>query len=188
MHTLITEMMLISTERFVGRNYGAQAWGDVVGRLPEPARRIVDRSLSPKRRFEFPVAAEVLDSVVAVCNPDVPAQVLHALGMHNAEDDLGATEKLLMRALTIKLVLRIASMLWTSRVKNGGRMVVESRGRTAAAARIENPPDVADAWWTYLAGWFHRTIELAGGRDVTSSWTGGGSRPGEAASFEVAWR
>jgi len=188
MATRITEMMLISTRRFVTLRFGEEAWRGVLAATSEDTRRSFARPLSPKLRFDFPLGMDLLRAMLEALPQEDGDRLLHQLGMHNAEHDLGATEKLLMRALTIKIVLRIASLLWTSRVKDGGRMVILDRGRTAAGCRIESPPDVSVLWWKYLAGWFQRTIELAGGLQVASRWTGGGEQPRDAATFEVSWK
>jgi hypothetical protein len=188
MTTQIIELMLISTRKFVRRYHGDAGWQSVLERMAERHRAAFDRELVPSRRFDFALGADLLRAVAeAFGKDDGGDEVMHRLGMHNAEEDLNATEKLLMRILTIKLVLKIASFLWTARVRQGGSMVVTDRGRKGAGCRIERPPDVSPHWWRYLAGWFHRTIELAGGRSVRARWTGGGGAPGETATFEVDW-
>ena len=187
MATRITEMMLISTRKFVLDNYGPSAWQRALEAMGTDARRRFERELTAKRRFDFPVAVDLLESVVQACDSADVSFVLNQLGRHNAEDDLGSTERLLMRVFTVKMVLKIASMLWTSRVKDGGRLIISSKGKKAVEGLIEQPPDASPLWWNYLAGWFQRTIELAGGSEVTARWTEGGRRPGEAAHFDVSW-
>ncbi|MBN1944898.1 MAG: hypothetical protein JW797_04440 [Bradymonadales bacterium] len=189
MTTQITEMMLISTRKFVTNQYGPEPWGAVLEHLAPSHRAVLDRELSPKQRFDFPLAADLLKTLAEQLGKGGTGdEVMHKLGRHNAEDDLNVTEKLLMKILTVKIVLRIASILWTARVKNGGKMRIIDRGRKAVSCWIENPPDVSVYWWKYLAGWFQRTIELAGGREVASAWVGGAEeRSGETARFEVSW-
>ena len=187
MTTHVTEMMLISTRRFVIRDFGGDRWKDILDRMEPATRKAYEKELAASQRVDFPIVADLLKSVVDVLSKDAP-DVMHRLGMHNAEDDLKITQRIIMKILTIKLVLKIASMLWTARVQDGGTMVIVDRGRKGAGCRIETPPDVSILWWKYLAGWFHRTIELAGGKNVLSTWTGGGEKPREAATFEVSWK
>ena len=186
MTTRITENMLVNTLTFVTRFYGAGKWNDVLEKMEDGTRQIFRGKLSASGWRDFAVIADLLEALEEILSPS-EENVMHKLGLHNAEADLRVTQKLIMRILTIKLVLKIASFLWTGRVKNGGRLVVISTARTAVKCRIEDPPDVSPQWWKYLAGWFQRTIELAGGKNVRASWTGGGSEKGETAEFEVSW-
>ncbi len=186
MATRITENMLINTRTFVNRFYGADRWSEVLQKMDDRTRQAYQGKLSASGWRDFAVIADLLKAVDETLSPS-EEDVMHKLGLHNAEADLRVTQKLIMRILTIKLVLKIASFLWTGRVKDGGRLVVISTGKASVKCRIEDPPDVSPLWWKYLAGWFHRTIELAGGKNVRSRWTGGGEDKGETAHFEVSW-
>jgi hypothetical protein len=186
MTTRVNELMLINTRKFVRDRHGKGKWDEVLEAMDEGTRVTFGRELDPSGWVDFEIIHDLLRSVSLVLARN-DEHVMRSLGLHNAEANLRITQKILMKILTIKMVLRIASILWTGRVKDGGEMRVVSTGHTSAHCRIEYPPDASEHWWKYLAGWFQRTIELAGGRNVRSQWTGGGGADGETAEFDVSW-
>jgi hypothetical protein len=186
MTTRISELMLINTRKFVREKHGRAKWDEVMETMDGRARAAFGRELDPSGWVDFEIIHDMLRSVSRVLARN-DGNVMHTLGLHNAEANLRITQRILMKILTIKLVLRIAGILWTGRVKDGGEMKVVGTGHTSAHCRIEYPPDASEYWWKYLAGWFQRTVELAGGRNVRSQWTGGGAADGETAEFDVSW-
>jgi len=178
--------MLINTRKFVRRSHGNEKWDDVLKTMDETTRVHYGKELAPSSWVDFNLIHDLLRSVSDVLSKE-DEKVMHSLGIYNSEENLRFTQKILMKILTVKMVLKLASMLWTGRVKNGGTMVVTSAGKTSASCRIEYPPDASEYWWRYLSGWFKRTIELAGGKNVKSEWIGGGGKDGETVEFEVSW-
>jgi len=187
MATRITARMLINTRDFVLSRYGAARFDEMLAALGDRCRVLYQAKLTASIWVDFEVIDDLMQTVERLFG-DGSENLMHELGLYNSEADLRVTQKLIMRILTIKMVLKLASFLWTGRVKDGGRMVIINKGPKAVGCRIEQPPSVSDRWWRYLAGWFQRTIELAGGRQVTSRFTGGGAEPGQAAEFDVSWR
>ena len=187
MATKITELLLVNTRTFVLRSHGPTVWDDILHNLDEGTRWHFERGPDPSGWVSFGVVMDLFGTICEAVGGDSHA-LLHELGHYNAEANLATTQKILMKLLTIKMVLKIAGVLWTGRVRDGGKMAIHDRGARAVGCTIERPPEVSELWWRYLAGWFQRTIELAGGEDVQSEWTGGGGEPFEPSTFEVRWR
>ena len=185
--TRVTEAIINNTRKFVCSRFGDQAWEVVLVKLSPRTRVYYDHGSNPRGWIEWSVMLDLLTAVAGALSSRDP-NVMHQLGLYNAEANLRLTQKLMLKVLTIKMVMKIGAALWSGRIKDGGLFVVINRGPRAVMVRIDNPPAVSDLWWRYLAGWFERSIELAGGKNVSSEWTGGGDKPGVDATFEVTWR
>jgi hypothetical protein len=186
MGTKVTEFICAETRAFVRKRHGSAKWDEIYGKLGDKTKKHYFSEPDPSNWVDFDVVHDLLRTVKDALEKD-DKDIMHNLGMHNAEYNLGFTQKILMKILTIKMVLKIASFLWTGRVKDGGTMVVSNTGKTSVRCRIELPPDSSEYWWAYLAGWFQRTIEIAGGKGVKSRWVGGGKHDGDTAEYEVSW-
>jgi hypothetical protein len=134
---------------------------------------------------DFALVGATLQTVREVFGGE-DAAVVYALGRHNAEMNLAATERMLMKLISIKMVLKIASFLWGKRVKDGGELSVASTGPRSVRATLRFPVAHAD-WFEYLRGWFVRTIELAGGRAVRATLEKPAERGYAASEYAVAW-
>ncbi len=186
MATQITDRIFFESREWVLKRFGQERWSQVLGILGQQNRSLFQTRKPGSGWVHFVDAVELLGAIEQGLASE-GSSVMHELGVHNAEANLRVTQKMIMKILTVKMVLRLASFLWTGRVLDGGRMVVANTGPRSVRCRIEQPPDVSELWWRYLAGWFQRTIELAGGRAVDSRFVGGGEQPRQTAEFEVSW-
>ena len=164
--TRITETILINTRNFISNRHGGAAWQRVVERLDPQLQARYRGALSPKGWVDFPL----VESLLAGVRDELVEQhqlVLFDLGLHNAEANLKLTQRIIMRVASVNFVLKMAALLWKGRVKDGGELAVHKQGRGAVRATLSRFPRPGPDWLEYLRGWFTRTIELAGGRNLT---------------------
>jgi hypothetical protein len=183
---LITNRFLINTREFVDKRFGPAAWAEVLARLLPTTRKVYAGRVDPKGTVAFSAVADILKAVKALFEARDP-DVLPELGAWNGEQDLSATQRLVMKLLSVEWVLRMAAILWSQRVKGGGTLHIEraAPGHVYASVRDFSMPE--PEWWTYLSGWFTCAIRFSGGRNVTVDWIEGGERPDAPARFDARW-
>ncbi len=182
----ITMRFMVSTEKFVRARFSAEAWTQVRAALKPETSAIYDRSLSVKDTVEFTHVADMLATVDRVLGPR-QKDVLFELGLFNSEEDLSATQRLIMKIISVEWVLKAAALLWGQRVKNGGRIEIKREAKGHVAAIVSEFPEPTREWWTYLAGWFTCAIRMSGGQDVAVEGKGGGASPADPAIYDARW-
>ncbi len=183
----ITNRFMIASEVFVKKWYGQQAWHDVCATFEPSTNAIFKSKINPKKNVDFMHVAAVLKGVGDVLTPK-NEKVLVDLGFHNSEFDLSATQRLLMKIISVEWVLKTAAILWKQRVINGGTIQIKSQGKGHVHATVRDFAEPMPQWWTYLGGWFACAITFSGGRNVDVQWTGGGSTPQDPAEYDARWQ
>ncbi|RJO64814.1 MAG: hypothetical protein C4523_17420 [Myxococcales bacterium] len=183
----ITNRFMISSEKFVRNRYGRASWDEAREEMTPATRADFDRKLDPKGLADFDKVADVLRAIEKTLGPRV-ANVLFELGLHNSEDDLSVTQKLVMRLISVEWVLRAAALLWGQRIKNGGRIEIRREGKGHVKATVFDFPEPVAEWWRYLSGWFTCAIRFSGGQDVRVVWEGGGDTPTSPTRFDAQWK
>ena len=182
----ITNRFMINSQEFVRSRYGPEGWKDVHGRLELNTRLVFDYHVEPKGLVEFSKVDDVLKAIDQAFSSKTP-NVLFDLGFNNSEKDLSATQKFLMKILSVEWVLRIAAILWKQRVVDGGTITIKRLGRGQVRARVSDFSTPTREWWNYLTGWFTCAITFSGGQNVRVKWTGGGESPDDPADFDARW-
>jgi hypothetical protein len=108
-------------------------------------------------------------------------------GMHDSAANLRPTQRLVMKILSVQWVLRMAAFLWAGRVRDGGTLDIAPVQKGRVKVTLSGFPKPEPEWLQYLVGWFRRTVELSGGRDVRVALEDGGTRPYEPAVYDVRW-
>jgi hypothetical protein len=183
----ITNRFLISTEKFLRSRFGAGTWEKFLGSLPTETRNIYHFPINPKGNVGFDHVGNILRVVEEEYKSKVP-KILYELGLHNSADDLSATQRLLMKLISVEWVLKAAALLWKQRVINGGTMQIEHRAKGHVHARVTGFEQPTPQWWEYLTGWFTSAIQFSGGTEVKVQWLGGGSKPTDPADFDARWQ
>jgi len=183
----ITNRFLISSRDYVWENFGSGEWDRLLASRSPDTRAVYDGRLDAAGTVRFPVVLDILGGVserLAAKDPEV----LFGMGRYNSEKDLSGTQKLVMRLLSPEWVLKMASLLWSQRVLEGGSFSVLKLAKGHVRATISGFPSPDELWWSYLRGWFTCAIHFAGGRDVDVMWVGGGKTPDDPAVYEARWR
>ncbi|MBN1946029.1 MAG: hypothetical protein JW797_10155 [Bradymonadales bacterium] len=184
--TGIAATAIIHTRDFVIKRFGRDRWAEVLERLGQPTRELLERQLRPRSWVDYDRVVDLLRAVKHLLGEQT-SHILVELGKHNGEANLRITQRIIMRLASVDLVLRIAARLWKGRVNDGGTLKIVRRNRGRVTVLLSEFPDPQLEWHEYLVGWFTRTIELSGGRKVTVALTKSGSRPYETTEFECRW-
>ncbi len=182
----ITNRFMISSKKFVQGRFGAIRWKAFVDELQPETARCFEGKMNPKEDVDFDRVADVLETVERMFKED-REDILFLLGLHNSEDDLSVTQKLLMKLLSVERILKIAALLWKQRVKNGGEILIERKSRGHVLATVRNFGQPIPQWWDYLTGWFTTAISFAGGKNVKVDWVRGGETRANPAEFSAMW-
>lgn len=182
----ITNRFLLGTEKFVRERFGVKGWDALLARVGPETRAVYHMPIQPKGTVSFDHVSNLLVGVEAEFAAAEP-RVLFQLGLHNSSEDLSATQRLLMKLISVEWVLKAAAMLWKQRVINGGTMDIERQGKNHVLARVTGFAQPTPQWWNYLTGWFTTAIEYSGGTRVQVKWLGGGSKPADPARFDARW-
>ncbi len=181
----ITNRFMINSEQFVKTHYGASGWRNLLPTLEKQTQNYYDKKIDPKEYVDFTMVSDVLKAVERQFAEKSPS-VLFDLGLHNSEKDLSATQKLVMRFISVEWVLKLAAILWKQRVVNGGTISIERRGEGNVLAKVKDFETPTSQWWKYLAGWFCCAIRFSGGKNVKVEWIRGGDGK-TPAEFDAKW-
>lgn len=182
----ITNRFMISSQKFVRSRFGEKGWGTLRDSLPLSTRVLFDQTLNPKGTIEFDHVAELLRGVETHFSEKNP-KILFELGLHNSEEDLSATQKVLMKLISVEWVLRIAAYLWKQRVIEGGTIEIDKVAANRIRARVIGFGQPIPQWWSYLSGWFTTAIQFSGGKNVKVEWVKGGKSQYDAAEYDASW-
>jgi len=182
----VTNRFLISSKMFVKETYGQEVWNTLMETLQPATRNIFKAKINPKKDVGFDKVADLLVCVEKLLAKEHP-DVLFELGLHNSADDLSATQKLFMKIISVEWVLKVAAMLWKQRVKNGGKMEIQTLGKGRVKAQIHKFQSPLDQWWRYLSGWFTCAIEFSGGKNVEVKLISASQSPDETTEYEASW-
>ncbi len=181
--TGIQATAVMNTKVFVERRFGTARWRSLLEKVAPATRALFDRSLKTSDWVDYDQVVDLMRAVATLEERDV----LVSLGMHNSEANLRVTQRLVMKILSVQWVLRMAAFLWAGRVRDGGTLTVAPVEKGRVKVTLGGFPKPEPEWLQYLVGWFRRTVELSGGRDVRVALEGGGTKPYEPATYDVRW-
>jgi len=186
MTTGISATALTSTKLFVTKRYGSKKWDEVLGLMKEATQNQYKRHLTPKTWIDYDQVVDMLKAMKKTFGDDEP-KILIELGKHNSEENLRVTQRIIMKILSVEWVLKMAARLWKGRVRDGGILIIQRKGKKHGMGILDKFPDPQPEWLEYLIGWFTRTIELSGGRNVKVELVKAGSKPFDSSEYELQW-
>ena len=137
----------------------------LLGELPPAARAVFDQRILASGWYPYGAYASLLD-VLAARARDRNA-FLHQLGRLLAEQDAGATFKIVALFASVETMLQRSSLFWTRHCDTGTFETIDVQ-KGSGAGVLRNFPDVSPLHCTLLTGWIESMAETAGSTRATA--------------------
>ncbi|MFO0763057.1 MAG: V4R domain-containing protein [Byssovorax sp.] len=149
---------------FVLGGYGGpSAWDAVLGAFPRAEREVLEAAVAIGW-YDLDLYARLITEVDRRFGQG-DLRLVEALGRYEAEKDLTTIHQWLLRFFNPALAIEQMGKYW-SRFHDTGQWVVERKSEREIQARLSGWGVIDPALCRELCGYFQRTLELIGGRDV----------------------
>jgi hypothetical protein len=182
----ISATAVLNTENFVVKYYGLRVWDNCLINMKTETRSLYDSRLDAREWVDFRLVIDMLKAVKKELGKKDKKVIVH-LGEHNAEANLKLTQRIVMKIASVEFSLKMAARLWTGRVKSGGELEIKRTGNKQILSLLKDFPTPKHEWFEYLIGWFSKTIQLSGGRNVQVILEKEAKKKGEICEYKIRW-
>ncbi len=171
---------------FVTKRFGTSKLEEICEQLTDPdvAKAILRGALRSKW-YPFTAYTELLRATDRVCGKGDGALV-RPISAHAAELHLNGIYRAFFRVASSSFILRKASQLWRQYYDAGEAVVLVNESRHVVI-EVANFPTPDRTHCESIAGWFERTAELTGAKNVVARHDECRGRGGARCVFDVAW-
>jgi hypothetical protein len=176
---------LNSIERYVREHFGEDGWRSVLADLPAVDRSRLDTGILVSAWYPFALFLALVRVVGARFGSDRP-RLHHEMGRAAAEYGLTTLYKIFFRVGSPQFIVSRAAKVWRT-YYTSGEMTAPVSEKGHAVVELAGFAEPARELCERLPGFFERTIELSGGKDVELVHTVCANRGGNVCRFEGRW-
>lgn len=155
--------VLIARLRYVRMQCGGDGLAQLIDRLSEPDREVLEGSLVGSLWYPMGLALRLDEAIAGLVSPQERHRVFTELGRASAELNLLEGQHVFLRRGEPHSLLRLAPQIYGS-YHAVGRRTYERLGADAAMLRTFDAELVSASNCLTVVGWYQRAIELWGGR------------------------
>ena len=176
---------LASRLQWVRLNHGEAGVNRLAAAVSPDLRARVEQGVVMARWYPFDHFVELNLAIDRVYGHG-DQTLVRLLGRHGADANLTTIYRLFFKVGTVKWVLGRASRLWNLHY-DSGHMVVRSLGPRQVEFEVVDFATPHRAHCLSVMGWAERSVELSGGRDVTTTEVSCRALGAERCVFRLAW-
>jgi uncharacterized protein (TIGR02265 family) len=182
---MIKGTALSSAQRYVREQHGEARWGEVLGALDADDRRTVEGGVLVSAWYPFALFMRLVRAVETHLGGQVP-RLHREMGRAAAEYGLTTLYKVFFKVGSPQFIISRAAKVWRT-YNSSGEMTVPVSEPGHAVVELIGFEEPARELCERLPGFFERTVELSGGREVKLVHTKCVNRGETACRFEAWW-
>ncbi len=183
--TQVKGTALQSSLRYVRERFGEAAVHGVLGKLPPGHVEILRGTILASSWYPLAALLAFMTEAERQLAPQEP-DLLFQMGKASCDHGVTGVYKVFFKVGSPEFVVSRAARVFSSYYDSGELRVVESRDGYAAV-EIGGLEPVAPQLCARFYGWMHRTLELAGARNLRSSHSACVHRGDALCRFEGTW-
>ncbi len=183
--TQVKGTALQSSLRYVRERFGAAALEGVVRALPSEQRSLLAGTILASSWYPLAGLLVYMKEAERQLGAQEP-ELVFQMGKASCDHGVTGVYKVFFKVGSPEFVVSRASRVFSSYYDSGELRVIESRDGFAAVEIVGIEP-AAPQLCARFYGWMHRTLELAGARNLRSSHASCVHRGDESCRFEGIW-
>jgi predicted hydrocarbon binding protein len=150
---------------FVDARYGPGALEKALAQAPPDLREAVAGAVQPSAWYPFRFQVGLYEAIDRAFGRGDLA-LCREIGRYTAEAEANTFHKVLIKLASLKSWLKVAGSMW-GMYYSAGQLKAEEMGDTGGTLSVSAFNPVSKAFCEDLAGWFQKTAEMSGKKDVT---------------------
>jgi len=176
---------LSSAHRYVAERFGQDTWRTVVATLAADERQQIEGGILVSAWYPFALFMRIVRVLEAQLGPQVP-RLHREMGRAAADYGLTTFYKIFFKVGSPQFIVSRAAKVWRT-YNSSGEMPVPVCEHGHAVVELVGFEDPARELCERLPGFFERTVELSGGRDVKLVHSKCVNRGESNCRFEAWW-
>jgi hypothetical protein len=174
-----------SSLRYVRERFGPAALDGVLRALPAENRALLSGTILASTWYPIVALLAYMKQAERQLGPQEP-NVLYDMGRASCDHGVTGVYKIFFKVGSPEFVTSRSARVFSSYYDTGELRLIESRDGYSAAEVVGIEPPAAE-FCARFHGWMHRTLELAGARNLRSSHSACVHRGDAVCRFEGTW-